>query len=52
MGLRDRVRSMGLGLPDMGRLTDMFDQRFEELIGEIRQMRQLLTEIRDQGRPQ
>lgn len=31
MALRDRIRTMGFGLPDMGKLTDEFNAKFGEL---------------------
>lgn len=47
MGLRDRVRTMGFGLPDMGQLRSMFDEKFQELLDELRQIRAVLEQIRD-----
>jgi len=47
MALRDRIRTMGFGLPDMGALKSMFDEKFNELIDELRAIRGVLEQIRD-----
>lgn len=46
MGLRDRLHTMGM-FPDVGRLTDMFNEKFEELLDELRAIRGVLEQIRD-----
>lgn len=40
-------RKMGFGLPDMGQIRSMFDEKFQELIDELRQIRAVLEQIRD-----
>jgi hypothetical protein len=47
MGIRDRLQTMGFGLPDMGAIRDMMDQRFNELLDELRAIRGVLEQIRD-----
>lgn len=47
MGLRDRIQTMGFGLPDMGQLKSMFDEKFNELLEELRAIRGVLEQIRD-----
>lgn len=52
MRLRDRVRTMGFGLPDMGQLRSMFDEKFSELLDQLVAIRstleQILAELRTQ----
>ena len=43
-------RKMGFGLPDMGEIRSMFDEKFQELLDELRAIRGVLEQIRD--RPQ
>lgn len=38
---------MGFGLPDMGEIRSIFDQKFEELLTELRAIRGVLEQIRD-----
>ena len=47
MKLGSRIRSMGFGLPDMGAMKTMFDEKFNELLDELRQIRAVLEQIRD-----
>lgn len=47
MKLGSKIRSMGFGLPDMGQLRTMFDEKFNELLDELRQIRGVLEQIRD-----
>jgi hypothetical protein len=47
MALRDRIRTMGFGLPDMGQIRSMFDEKFQELLDELRAIRVVLEQIRD-----
>ena len=42
-----RLRKLGFGLPDMGQIRSMFDEKFEELLGELRAIRFVLEQIRD-----
>lgn len=35
MGLRDRIQTMGFGLPDMGALQRQFDEKFGELVDHL-----------------
>jgi hypothetical protein len=49
MGLRDRVRTMGFGLPDMGKLTDMFNDKFDRLIAKLDEILIVLQDIRRQN---
>ena len=37
---------MGFGLPDMGKLTDMFDQKFDALIAKLDE---ILAELKRQN---
>lgn len=48
MAIRDRIRSMGL-LPDIGGIQADINQKFEELLDELRQIRGVLEQIRDKG---
>ena len=52
MALKDRIRTMGFGLPDMGKLTSMFNEKFDALIGKLDEMlvvlRDILGELRTQ----
>lgn len=52
--LGERFKSMGM-FPDVGKLTDMFDAKFGELLGELRAMHnvldQILLELRAKGAP-
>lgn len=41
----------GFGLPDMGAMRSMFDEKFQELLDELRAMRAVLEQIRDQAGP-
>ena len=43
-------RKMGFGLPDMGAMRSMFDEKFQQLLDELRAIRGVLEQIRD--RPQ
>jgi hypothetical protein len=45
--LRERVRTMGFGLPNMGQIRAMFDEKFQELLDELRAIRAVLEQIRD-----
>lgn len=47
MALKDRIRTMGFGLPDIGELRSMFDEKFNELLDELRTIRGVLEQIRD-----
>lgn len=52
MKLGERIKNMGM-FPDVGRLQGELNAKFEELISEIRQMKDILVQIRDQrGAPQ
>jgi hypothetical protein len=42
-----KLRRMGFGLPDMGELRSMFDEKFQELLDELRAIRAVLEQIRD-----
>lgn len=46
-----RLFKSGFGLPDMGALRTMFDEKFNELLDELRQIRGVLEQIRDQAAP-
>jgi hypothetical protein len=52
MGFRDRVRTMGFGLPDMGAIRDQMDQKFQELLDELRAIRGVLDAILAETRTQ
>jgi hypothetical protein len=45
MQLRSRFKSMGFGLPDMGKMTDMFNEKFDALIAKLDE---ILAELRTQ----
>jgi len=49
---RNRVRTMGFGLPDMGAIRSELDEKFTMLLDELRHIRGVLEQIRDAGRPQ
>lgn len=40
-------KKMGFGLPDMGQIRSMFDEKFAELLDELRAIRIVLEQIRD-----
>jgi hypothetical protein len=42
-----RIGRMGFGLPDMGQIRSMFDEKFQELLDELRLIRAVLEQIRD-----
>lgn len=42
-------KKMGFGIPDMGQIRSMFDEKFEELLQELRAIRGVLEQIRDKG---
>jgi len=46
VALRDRLKTMGM-FPDVNALRDMFDQKFEQLLDELRAIRGVLEQIRD-----
>lgn len=46
MPIKDRLRTMGLGLPDMGKMTTMFNEKFDLLIAKLDE---ILVELRRQG---
>jgi hypothetical protein len=52
MQLRSRFKSMAFGLPDMGKLQGMFDEKFNALLAELQSMHgvldQILVELRTQ----
>lgn len=47
-----RLRQFGFGLPDMGQLRSMFDEKFSELLDQLVAIRavldQILAELRTQ----
>lgn len=45
MALRERFKSMGFGLPDMGKMTAMFNEKFDLLIAKLDE---ILQELRTQ----
>lgn len=49
MAVKDRIRAMGFGLPDMGAIRSELNDKFEELKDELRQIRAVLEQIRDKG---
>jgi len=46
VALRDRLRTMGM-FPDVNALRSMFDEKFNELLDELRAIRGVLEQIRD-----
>lgn len=44
MPIRNRLMGM---FPDMGQIRSMFDEKFQELLDELRQIRGVLEQIRD-----
>jgi len=46
MALRDRLRTMGM-FPDVNALRSMFDEKFQQLLDELRAIRGVLEQIRD-----
>lgn len=40
-------RMMGFGLPDMNAIRSMFDEKFQQLLDELRAIRAVLEQIRD-----
>jgi hypothetical protein len=44
--LGERFKSMGM-FPDVGKLTDMFDQKFRDLVAKLDEIKGVLIEIRD-----
>jgi hypothetical protein len=42
-----RIGRMGFGLPDMGQIRSMFDEKFQQLLDELRLIRAVLEQIRD-----
>lgn len=46
MAIKDRLRTMGFGLPDFSAMESKLDDRFEDLIGELRTMHGVLNDIR------
>jgi hypothetical protein len=46
-----KLGRMGFGLPDMGQLRSMFDEKFEQLLDELRAIRAVLEQIRDRNAP-
>lgn len=51
MKLGERIKTMGLGFPDMGAIRSDLNDKFEELKDELRQIRAVLEQIRDKGAP-
>lgn len=45
MPLKDKLRTMGFGLPDMGKIEGMFTQKFDQLIAKLDE---ILAELRTQ----
>lgn len=41
---RDKLKQMGM-FPDVSKLTDMFDQKFAQLLGELQAMHGVLDAI-------
>jgi hypothetical protein len=50
--LGEKIKSMGFGMPDMGKITDQFNAKFDELKAILFEIRDVLVQIRDQGKPQ
>lgn len=55
MTIRDKIKTMGFGLPkipDIGEITRLMDERFAQLTARLDEMLVVLREIRDDGRAQ
>lgn len=51
MEIRSRLSRMGM-FPDVGKIQDALDAKFEQLIAELREIKDVLIQIRDKGGPQ
>lgn len=45
MGIKDRVRTMGFGLPDISGMQNQLNEKFEQLIAELHTMQGTLGDI-------
>lgn len=52
MPLGQRIRAMGFGLPDIGKIQGDLNAKFGELADRLDRIIELLTEIRDQRKTQ
>lgn len=50
MALKDKIRSMGFGLPDMGKLTESFEAKFGELRDRLDTIIERLDTLITQGK--